>query len=136
MKVRLDEGAYAPERAHATDAGMDLRAMESDRIPAHGYRTFRTGVHIQLPKGCAGLLASKSGLNTKLGITSTGLIDDGYSGEIMVTLHNSDSWPYLVSKGDKISQLVIIPVRYEPVEIVDEIEAGERGEAGFGSTGK
>ena len=136
MKVKLDEGAFAPTRAHKTDAGMDLRAKESGRIPAHGYRTFHTGVHIQLPKCCAGLLVSKSGMNRDLGITSTGLIDEGYGGEIMVTLHNNDPWPYLVSEGDKISQLVIIPIRYEDVEIVDNIEPGERGNAGFGSTGK
>ena len=136
MKVKLDEGAFAPTRAHKTDAGMDLRAMQSCRIPAHGYRTLRTGVHIQLPQCCAGLLVSKSGLNSKCGITSTGLIDAGYSGEIMVTLHNNDPWPYLVSMGDKISQLVLVPIRLEEAEIVDEIEAGERGDNGFGSTGK
>ena len=68
--------------------------------------------------------------------TVTGLIDEGYSGEITVKLYNHSGRDYEVKAGDKISQLVIIPVKYEPVEIVDEIGGGERGDAGFGSTGR
>ncbi|WP_302554303.1 dUTP diphosphatase [uncultured Bilophila sp.] len=136
MKIKLDPGAIQPTRAHDTDAGLDLYALEDRIIEAKGDATFKTGVHVQLPHGCAGILVSKSGLNVKHGITSTGLIDEGYSGEITVNLYNHGGFDYTIKKGDKISQLVIIPVRYEAVEIVDEIYGGERGEAGFGSTGR
>lgn len=136
MKIKLDPGAIQPTRAHDTDAGLDLYSIEDRIIEAKGDAIFKTGVHIQLPKGYAGLLVSKSGLNVKHGITSTGLIDEGYSGEITVKLYNHGGRDYTIRKGEKISQLVILPVRYEPVEIVDEIDSGERGDAGFGSTGK
>ena len=136
MKFRLEEGAFTPTRAHPKDAGVDLYAIESVSIPANGYKTVRTGVHVELSPGHCGLLVSRSGLNSKFGITSTGLIDEGYTGEILVTLHNSDKWPYLVAQGDKITQIVEIHVRYGPVEIVDEISGSERGSAGFGSTGR
>ena len=135
MKIKLDPGAFAPTRAHDTDAGLDLYAMEGAVIPPKNYCTFETGVHVQLPDGCAGLLVSKSGLNVNSHITSTGLIDQGFSGAIRVKLYNHGWEPYEVHAGDKISQLVVIPVRYEPVEIVDEIDGGPRGDAGFGSTG-
>lgn len=136
MKVKLDEGAVCPVRAHDTDAGLDLFSREDRIVEARGSAIFKTGVHVELPAGCSGLIVSKSGLNVIHNITSTGLIDEGYSGEITVKLYNHGNYAYTVRKGDKISQLVIIPVRYEPVEIVDEIGCGERGDAGFGSTGK
>ncbi len=136
MKIKLDKGAYTPLRGHDTDAGLDLRAMNSQRIMPHSSAIFHTGVHVELPKGTAGLLVSKSGLNVKRMITSTGLIDEGFSGEIIVRLYNHGEDSYLVNAGDKISQLVVIPVLYEDVEIVDEIAAGERGENGYGSTGR
>lgn len=138
MKVMLDPGAYEPTRAHDTDAGLDIYAKEGDNaiIRWKDSVTFHTGVHVELPKGCAGLLVSKSGLNVKNDITSTGLIDEGYSGEIVVKLYNHGPSTHVVRAGDKISQLVIIPVRYEPVEIVDSISGGERGDNGFGSTGR
>ncbi|MBR2800339.1 MAG: dUTP diphosphatase [Oscillospiraceae bacterium] len=135
MKIKLDPGAHAPTRAHATDAGLDLYAREAGIVRAHDGRTFATGVHAEIPAGCAGLLVSKSGLNVNRDITSTGLIDEGYTGEIRVKLHNHGDEDVYISRGEKISQLVIIPVRYEPVEIAEEISGGERGNAGFGSTG-
>ena len=126
-----------PDRAHPTDAGLDLRAKVSMLIPAGGSRVFDTGVHVELPKDCAGLLVSKSGLNVNFDIVSTGLIDEGYRGSIRVKLHNLGKTSYMVHAKDKISQLVIIPVRYEPIEVVDQLTTEtERGEAGFGSTGK
>lgn len=82
------------------------------------------------------MLVAKSGLNVKHDVVSTRLIDEGYSGEIVVKLQNLGEHDYTVKAGDKISQLVIVPVRYEPVEVVDSFEGGERGESGFGSTGR
>lgn len=137
MKVMLDEGAFAPIRAHSTDAGLDLRAKRAIRVPAGGSAIIATGVHIELPHGCCGLLVSKSGLNIKHDITSTGLLDEGYVGEIMVKLFNHGTDSYQVEAGDKVSQLVVIPVLYEVVEIVESLDMDtERGENGFGSTGK
>ena len=136
MKVMIDEDAYIPTRAHDTDAGLDLRSPETVYLPAHSSRTIDTGVHVELPRGTAGLLVSRSGLNVKNGITSTGLIDEGYTGSIAVKLYNHSTVPYKVIRGDKISQLVIIPVLYEDIEIVGELSETERGVRGFGSTGK
>ena len=137
MKIKLDWGAYLPERAHDTDAGIDLRSMITMRIEPHSMFVFPTGVHVQLPQGTCGILVSKSGLNAKYGITSTGLIDEGYTGAIMVSLYNNSDTSYWVQEGDKISQLVIVPCLYEDVELVDKLENNTaRGSAGFGSTGK
>ena len=106
-------------------------------VPAGGSSVIRTRVHIQLPKHTAGLLVSKSGLNVAFGITSTGLIDEGYTGEIVVKLYNHSDTSHYVARGDKVSQLVVIPVLYEDVEIVDDLDGGtERGDNGFGSTGR
>lgn len=136
MKVKLEEGAYMPVRAHSTDAGLDIKSPIKTLVPARGAVTIRTGVHINLPKNTAGILISKSGLNVKHGITSTGLIDESYTGEIVVKLFNHSPEPYLVNAGDKVTQLIVTPVLYESVEIVDELDDGERGDKGFGSSGK
>ena len=136
MKVKLDEGAFAPEKAHKTDAGFDIRSKEHRIVYARDSAIFATGVHIELPKGTCGILISKSGLYTRHGITSTGLIDEGYTGEILVKLMNHEIKPYEVHKGDKISQLVIVPIINTDVEIVEELSESERGNNGFGSTGR
>ena len=137
MQIKLDPGAYMPERAHATDAGLDIKSPKDCIIQEHGSVTIYTGVHVKLPPNTAGLLVSKSGLNTRYNITSTGLIDEGYNGEIVVKLHNHGGFPYFVAKGDKITQLVVIPVLYEAVELVDDLQQdSERGDKGFGSTGR
>lgn len=136
MKIMLDNGAHMPERAHDTDAGIDIKAMGEHVIPAYGSRVIKTGVHVQLPHWYAGLFVSKSGLNVKQNITSTGLIDEGYTGELIVKLYNHGRSAYVVHDGDKITQLVIMPVEYEPLEVVDSLDDSERGDDGFGSTGR
>lgn len=137
MNIYVEKGAYVPERAHKTDAGLDIKSKETRLIKAHRDALFHTGLHVQLPHGTAGLLVSKSGLNVKHGITSTGLIDEGYTGEIMVKLYNNSDESYLVQAGDKISQLVIIPVLYEDIHIMNSLDENtERGDKGFGSSGK
>lgn len=136
MRIRLDPGAFPPFRAHPTDAGLDIRAMTGGLVRAGQSATFRTGVHIELPKNTAGLFVSKSGLMINHDITATGLVDEGYAGEVMVKLFNHGMVDYSVKAGDKIGQLVVMPVLYEPVEIVDSINAGDRGSDGFGSSGR
>lgn len=137
MDYYLDEGAFAPEYAHSTDAGMDLRTPKTVRVPSHSSAIIDTGVHLQIPNNFVGFLKSKSGLNVKHGILSEGVIDCGYTGSIVVKLYNHSDTDYVFQKGDKITQLVILPcavcVLLEQVESFDETE---RGDSGFGSTGK
>lgn len=136
MKIKLDAGAKMPTRAHETDAGLDLYAREAQIVPAKESAVFNTGVHIELPAGTVGMLKSKSGLNVKHGLTSEGVIDAGYTGSIVVKLYNNSGYDYYVDAGDKISQLVILPIITPTLELVDDLEATERGAGGFGSTGR
>lgn len=137
MRIMLDDGAFAPVRAHKEDAGLDIRAKSDALVRAGQSMTFHTGVHIQLPPGTCGLMVSKSGLNVRHDITSTGLIDEGYTGEIVVKLINHGADDYHVHAGDKITQLVVVPIWHDPlIEIVDHIDGAERGDAGFGSSGR
>ena len=136
MKVMLDAGAFLPTRAHKTDAGLDIRAREQKTVWPNNSEVFHTGVHVQLPEGTAGVVIAKSGLNVKHDLTSTGLIDEGYTGEIIVKLYNHGNKPYTVEIGDKISQLVIQPVLYEDCELVESFPETERGSCGFGSSGR
>lgn len=136
MKIKLDKGAFIPVRAHGTDAGADLRSPIDTVVPAMGSRVIDTGVHIQLPHGYVGMLKSRSGLNVKYGITSECVIDEGYTGKIMVKLYNHSNYPYTVMRGDKITQLVIVPCEYVDFEVVDKLDDSERGDNGYGSTGR
>lgn len=136
MEIMLDNGAYMPSRGHGTDAGLDLHTPKAVTVPAYGSVAVDTGVHVALPRGCAGLLVSKSGLNVRHDITSTGLIDEGYTGSIVVKLYNNKGEDYAFEAGDKISQLVVIPVVCEPLEQVSAFNRTERGDNGFGSTGR
>ena len=136
MKIVLDDGAFKPYKAHPEDAGFDLMARERQIVPAQGSAIFDTGVHIEIPSGYVGFLKSKSGLNVKHGITSEGVIDAGYTGSIRVKLYNNAQIPYLVKKGDKISQLVILPIFSCELEVVDSLDETARGNSGFGSSGR
>lgn len=136
MKIMLDENAIMPTRAHETDAGLDLYAPYGVFIEPRNSVTIDTGVHIELPPNTVGMLKSKSGLNVKHGLTSEGVIDVGYTGSIVVKLQNHKSSGYYVNKGDKISQLVILPILTPELEVVDSLLPTERGDNGFGSTGK
>lgn len=136
VAVMLDEGAKLPTIAYGQSAGYDLYARETQIVPARESAKFDTGVHIELKEGTAGLLVSKSGLNMNHGILSDGLIDAGYTGSIRVKLYNNSGYDYTVHAGDKISQLVIIPVQTPELKVVDHLTETERGNNGFGSSGK
>lgn len=136
MKIALDNGAIMPTRAHASDAGYDLYAREEKAVPAHGSACFDIGVHIEIPSGYVGFLKSKSGLNVKRGITGEGVIDSGYTGSIVVKLYNNSDTDYTVGAGDKISQIVLLPIFTPELEQVETLEDTERGGKGFGSSGK
>ena len=136
MRVVLDKDASMPTRAHTTDAGYDLYAREQQVVPAQESACFDIGVHIEIPAGYVGFLKSKSGLNVKHGITSEGVIDAGYTGSIVVKLYNNSGFDYTVHKGDKISQIVLLPIFTPELEQVDKLKETERGAGGFGSSGK
>lgn len=136
MKIMLDKGAFMPVRGHKDDAGLDLRTPIAFGIDPGSSAKIDTGVHIDIAPGLVGMLKSKSGLNVKFGITSEGVIDAGYTGSIVAKLYNHGDSPVVFSAGDKITQLVLLPV-YIPDElvVVDSFEQTERGNNGFGSTG-
>ena len=136
MKISLDPGAKMPTRAYPTDAGLDLYARDTQIVPARESAIFDTGVHIELPPDTAGLVMSKSGLNVKHGLTSEGVIDVNYSGSIVVKLYNNSGYDYTINAGDKISQLLIVPIIAPPLELVDKLEEHGRANKGFGSSGK
>lgn len=137
MKVKLDENAIMPTKAHKTDAGFDIYSTEDKVVKAKQSAIFDTGVHIELPMNTVGMLKSKSGLNVKHSITSEGVIDEGYTGSITVKLYNNGDTDYTVKKGDKITQLVILPlVDVGKLELVEDLTATDRGNNGFGSSGR
>lgn len=135
IKVVLEPGAYIPTRAHETDAGLDLYAMEDKRITAYSSAVFDTGVHIEIPRGYVGDIEPKSGLMMKE-ITTDGTIDCGYTGAIRVKLFNHGPLSYKVEAGQKIAQLVIKKIITPKPFRVKCLTASERGNGGFGSTGK
>lgn len=128
-----------PEYAHPGDAGADLRAAESVRLEPGERALVGTGVRIALPSGYAAFVAPRSGLAARHGITivnAPGTVDAGYRGEIKVCLLNTDSSAaYDISVGDRIAQLIIMPVTRARFLPVDELSDSVRGEGGFGSTG-
>ena len=153
MKIKLDKGAIAPTRAHRWDAGLDLYTPVDVVVPGCtisgwvkafvlgggadiGCATIDTGVHVEIPEGCVGLIKSKSGLNVKHGLTAEGVIDAHYTGSIHVKLYNHTQHPYCFKAGDKIAQLVIVPCVLPKLELVDILEETDRGDNGFGSTGR
>ena len=137
MRVKLDKGAYMPTRSHREDAGWDLRARESYVVRAHGSAAVDTGVRVELPAGTVGMIKSRSGLNTKHGIVCEGVVDEGYTGPILVKLYNHSDVNYVVEPGDRIGQLVVLRLYdIEALEEVDELVSGERGDNGFGSSGQ
>ena len=136
LKIVLDENACMPVRAHAADAGLDLYSAEDKVIPPYGSTTFNTGVHVAIPEGYVGMVKSKSGLMVNHALTTDGVVDSGFTGAIQVKLFNNCGARYVVEQGQKIAQLVLLPIITPELEVVDSLEETERGDNGFGSTGK
>lgn len=135
INVKLSHNAFLPERFHDTDAGADIRTPETFRLAPHSSEIVFTGVHVELPPDTVGMIKSKSGLNMRNSIITEGVIDEGYGGEIVVKLYNLGDEAHVFNRGDKIAQLVVMPVCYPGYQEVDEIKSGDRGSNGFGSTG-
>ena len=135
----LDPAARLPERSHPGDAGYDLYLLEPVLLlPGQRVRA-RTGIAIELPPGHAGLVLPRSGLAARYGLTlvnTPGLIDEGYRGEVQILLLNTDPEDQVeLDPGERIAQLVIVPVAAPEVVEVEELSTTARGEGGFGSTG-
>lgn len=137
MKILLDKDAVMPVRAHADDAGLDLFSREDITIPPGGAGVFDTGTHIALPADTAGLLMPKSGLNVVCGLVCpVGVVDEGYTGSIVVKLYNHSKVTHRIKKGQKIAQLLVVPIYKPELELATSLVPTERGDNGFGSTGK
>ena len=136
MNIILDNGAFMPEFAHKTDAGADLRSPVEAVVPSHGSVVIDTGVHVEIPEGYTIFLKSKSGLNVKHNLIGEGVVDSGFSGSIRVKLYNLGDTDYQILRGDKIIQMVILPCVYCEFTQVEKFAETERGNGGFGSTGR
>ena len=144
LKIRLTDKTLMPTRANPNDAGLDLRASESKLIRSATPTLIDTGVSVQIPKNHVGLVFSRSGL-AKHGITlsnSVGVIDSDYRGNIMLSMicNVDNDRDVFINKGDRIAQLVVVPIVLPEVQVVDEDDEEwlntARGTGGFGSTGK
>lgn len=136
----LSDRATLPTRAHAGDAGLDLYASEPAHIGPGERWQIGTGIAVEIPDGHAGLVLPRSGLARKHGISvvnAPGLIDSGYRGELKVLLLNNDpAEVFRVEPGDRIAQLVVTPVALADPVAAEALAGSERGEGGFGSTGR
>lgn len=128
-----------PTYSHPGDAGADLSSAEELILQPGQRATVATGVSIALPAGFVAFVVPRSGLAAKHGITvvnSPGTVDAGYRGELKVTLLNTDpSQPFTINKGDRIAQMIVMPVVQARLIPVEKLPESERGESGFGSTG-
>lgn len=136
---RLHPDAVVPVRAHPGDAGLDLVAVGTHELPPGGRGAVPTGLAVAIPEGHAGLVVPRSGLARRHGVTvanAPGLIDAGYRGELIVLLVNLGAEVHRIAPGDRVAQLVVVPVSLAAAREVDELPASDgRGEGGFGSTG-
>jgi len=133
---RLEASAVMPTRAHEGDAGLDLYALEDSTVPAGEGCVLRTGVALAVPPGHVGLVCDRSSMAKRGLKTAGGVIDAGYRGEVGVVVWNLSSRSQSVKKGERIAQLLIMPIAVPaPVE-QDDLGATSRGSGGFGSTGR
>jgi dUTP pyrophosphatase len=137
--TKLSERATLPTRAHEGDAGLDLYAAEGARIAPGARVSAGTGLAVAIPEGLAGLVLPRSGLALKHGVTlvnSPGLIDPGYRGEVRVLLLNTDrTIDFHFAPGDRIAQLLLVPIATASPMQADALDSSMRGGGGFGSSG-
>lgn len=133
---RLDPRAVLPKRAHPEDAGMDLHLLESVEIPPGGGIRVRTGIAMEIAVGFVGMVADRSSLAAKGLKTAGGIIDAGYRGEIHIVLRNLTGGAVRLEAGDRVAQLLVLPVALPVIEEVIELSETSRASGGFGSTGR
>ena len=133
----LDNNAKVPTKANLNDAGFDLYSVLDTVIPPKQRKTVRTGIAIQMPDHLAGLIWPRSGLSVKQGIdVLAGVVDSGYRGEIMVCLYNTSDEVVGINTGDRIAQIIFQEVPRVTMEVHDTLGSSQRGDNGFGSSGK
>jgi len=137
MKIkRIDKSLELPEYINETDVGFDLRAGENKKIYPGAQETIKTGVIIEIPTNCVGLIRDRAGIVTKMNVhTAAGTFDSAYRGEISVVLINMGEEEVLIEKGMRIAQIIILPIIKPKIKEVKELEDTCRGNRGFGSTG-
>ena len=139
---KLDKNAHAPTYGSEFAAGADLYALtggETVRFKPGETKMIHTGIAVEIPEGYAGLVYARSGIATKRGLApanKVGVIDSDYRGEVMVSLHNHSNEEQEIADGERIAQLVIAPFLAAEFTVCDELTATQRGDGGFGSTGK
>ena len=142
LALQLDEGAYKPTKAHATDAGFDLYLKENLIIKrSKKIQIIDTGVHILIPAGYVGLIQPRSSMTKKQFLCHTGVIDAGYTGSIKIALQwlddkSNQAMFYTFERGERIAQLVIVPIPEIELQEVNELPQTDRGSNGFGSSGR
>lgn len=138
IRFRTLNGATAPSRAHADDAGWDLRALEPFRLPVGAIAKVRTGVYVDLPEGTYGMVCSRSGIAAQgvAVVNAPGIIDSGYTGELLITVINHGQNHQWFGAGDRIAQIVFGRVDLVEVTGGDTLEPDSRGDGGHGSSGR
>jgi dUTP pyrophosphatase len=137
--LKLDKELPTPSHAHPGDGGVDLYARDNVRLEPGAWTMVPTGIAVAIPVGYAGMVVPRSGLAARLGVgvvNGPGLVDAGYRGEINVILINHGSELLALQRGERIAQLVVVPVVEQQFIEVDELPSSVRGEGGFGSTGR
>lgn len=128
---------YEPVRGHSLDAGLDLRTPIDVIVPAHGSVKVDLGIHFEIPEGWFGKLESKSGLNVMNQVfCGGGVIDSGFTGSIQARLYNAGDNDYQFKAGDKFVQIVFLPISTPELVKVDAFGEYDRGDSGYGSTGR
>ena len=139
LKIKNLSDNPMPSYKNPGDSGMDICSNEDVRVLAFNWKLISTGIYLEIPEGYEVQVRSRSGLAAKYGLmvlNSPGTIDSGYRGEVSVILMNHNHFPYDVTKGDRIAQLVMASVVRADIVTVSELSTTERNEGGFGSTGK
>ncbi len=133
---KIEESAVLPTRAHKEDAGADLYSFGEQTVAPGETKKLHTGIAMQIEEGYAFLIRDKSSIGS-IGLTTLGgVIDAGYRGEVMVIMHNLTTTSYTFLHGQKIAQALIQKIELAPIIEINDFEKTERGEGGFGSTGK
>ena len=133
----LEVGAKVPTRANDNDAGWDLYSIIDTIIPAKQRKTVKTGIALEIPENMAGLIWPRSGLSVKQGIdVLAGVVDSGYRGEIMVCLYNTSDENVSINHGDRIAQIIFQEVPRVMMINQEGLGSSQRGDNGFGSSGK
>ena len=136
MKVKkLVPHAKLPARAHSTDSGADLFAVERTVLPPHAVTNVHTGVAVELPENTSGIIWGKSSVESKGIKAMAGLVDAPYRGELIVCMYNLNDTEFVFEQGQKVAQLVVLPTLYPSFEEATELTDTTRGAGGFGSTG-